>query len=99
MRDPEPTAVPVKVTEQLPPDNIQVLELSEPPVVPGVNVKVTVPVGVFDGVVMSATVTMTLVVQLVPPAGMLQVMVGGRLVVVLSFATVIVFEAVGPLPR
>ena len=98
MRDPEPTVVPVKVTEQLPPDNMQVLELSEPPVVPGVNVKVTVPVGILDGVLVSATVTMTLVVQLVPPAGMLQVMVAGRLVVVLSFTTVIVLDAVGPLP-
>ena len=88
----------MRVTEQLPPDNVQVLLLNVAAPVVIVNVKVTVPVGVFDGVVVSATVTMTLVVQLVPPAGMLQVMVAGRLVVVLSFATVIVLDAVGPLP-
>ena len=47
---------PVNVTEQLPADRVQVLVLNEPPVVPGVRVKVTVPVGVFEAVVVSMTV-------------------------------------------
>ena len=51
-----PVAVPVKVTEQLPDVRPQLAALREPPVVPADNVKVTVPVGVFDGVVMSETV-------------------------------------------
>jgi len=67
--DPLPAVVPVKVTEQLPDTNVQVEELNEPPVVPGVNVKVTVPVGVFAGVVVSVTVAVTGAVQLVPPLG------------------------------
>ncbi len=65
MIDPEPTAVPVKVTEQLPPDNVQVVALNEPPVVPADIVKVTMPVGTFAGVVVSATAAVTVAEQLV----------------------------------
>jgi hypothetical protein len=64
---------------------MQVVALKEPPVLPGVNVKVTVPVGVFAGVVVSATVAATEVVQLDPPKAMLQLTVG-TLVEVASFA-------------
>ena len=37
-------------------DNVQVVELNEPPVVPAFNVKVTAPDGMFAGVVVSVTV-------------------------------------------
>jgi len=67
--DPLPTVVPVKVTEQLPDTRVHVLELNEPPVVPGVKVNVTVPDGMFAGVVVSETVAVTVAVQLVPPFG------------------------------
>jgi hypothetical protein len=94
--DPVPTAVPVKVTEQLPADKVQVLALSEPPV--NVNVNVTIPpVGVLAGVVVSVTVATTGAVQLTAPNAMLQ-LTFATLVDVLSFATVIVLDAVGPLP-
>ena len=46
-----PAVVPVNITEQLPAESRQVLALSEPPVVPAVNVKVTVPVAVLVDVV------------------------------------------------
>ncbi len=66
--------MPVNVTEQLPvEDNVQLLVLSEPPVVPTVNVKVTEPVGVFELVVVSGTVAVTVEVQLVAPNPMLHV--------------------------
>lgn len=89
--------VPVNVTEQLvtPPvvDKVQVFELREPPVVPGVRVNVTVPLGAFDGVGVSATVAVTEAVQLGDPNAMLQLTLP-TLVVVLSFvtATVIVLD-------
>ena len=68
-----PAAVPVNVTEQLPAeDNTQVLTLNDPPVVPGVNVKVTEPVAVFEAVVVSVTVAVTDAMQLVAPNAMLQ---------------------------
>ena len=68
-----PAVVPVNVTEQLPAeDNTQVLALNDPPVVPGVNVKVTEPVGVFEAVVVSVTVAVTVAVQLVAPSAILQ---------------------------
>jgi hypothetical protein len=70
--DPEPAAVPVNVTEQVPAERLQVVALKEPPVEPAVNVKVTVPVGVFAGVVVSATVATTLAVQLVPLSAIVQ---------------------------
>jgi len=41
--DPEPAVVPVNVTEQLPDESVQLGALNVPPVVPAVNVKVTVP--------------------------------------------------------
>ncbi len=68
--------VPVKVTEQLVTpdtvDSVQVGEFRLPPVVPALSVNVTVPVGAFEGVVVSATVAVTDAVQLVPPNAMLQ---------------------------
>ena len=74
--DPEPADVPVKVTEQLvipdTVDSVQVGELRLPPVVPAVSVNVRVPVGAFEGAVVSATVAVTEAVQLVPPNAMLQ---------------------------
>jgi hypothetical protein len=88
----------VNVTEQLPADNTQLVALNEPPVVPTVNVNVTVPDAVFDGVVVSATVAVTLVEQLVAPNAMLQPPFRTvTVVVVLSFATVTVVEPLLPL--
>jgi hypothetical protein len=77
--EPEPADVPVNMTEQEPDERMQLVALNEPPVEPAVNVKVTVPAGVFDAVVVSVTVAVTEAVQLVPPNGMLQ----------LTFATVV----------
>jgi len=78
----------VKVTEQLVTpavvDKLQVLELRLPPVVPGVSVNVTVPVGAFEAVVVSATVAVTDAAQLVLPRAMLQ-LTFGTVVEVLSF--------------
>ena len=78
-----PAEVPVKMTEQLPADNVQVLELNEPPVVPAVSVKVTVPVGTLAGLVVSATVAVKVAVQLVALSPMLQ-LASGTLVLVAS---------------
>ena len=76
MTDPVPAVVPVNVTEQLVTpavvDKLHVLATSEPPVVPAVNVKVTMPVGALEAVVVSATVAVTDAVQLVAPNAMLQ---------------------------
>ena len=63
---------------------MQVVELRLPPVVPATRVKVTVPVGALDGVVVSATVAVTLAVQLLEPSAMLQ-LTFGTVVVVASF--------------
>lgn len=86
------------MTEQLvtPPvvDSVQVVVLRLPPVVPGVRVKVNVPVGAFEAVVVSATVAVTEAVQLAAPSAMLQ-LTFGTVVVVASFddlVTVIVAE-------
>lgn len=80
----------MNVTEQLVTpevvDRLQVLELKLPPVVPAVKVKVTVPVGEFEAVVVSATVAVTDAVQLVLPREMLQLTFGTD-VEVLSLAT------------
>ncbi len=69
-------AVPLNMTEQLVTpavlDKLHVLATSEPPVVPAVNVKVTMPVGALEAVVVSATVAVTDAVQLVAPNAMLQ---------------------------
>ena len=62
---------------------VHVMEDREPPVVPAVSVKVTVPVGALVAVVVSATVAVTLVVQLVAPNSMLQ-LTFGSVVAVLS---------------
>ncbi len=99
MTDPEPAVIPVNVTEQLVTpatvDRLQVLESSEPPVVPRVSVKVTVPVGALDGVVVSATVAVTDAVQLLAPNAMLQ-LTSPTLVDVLSLlVTVTVTVAAG----
>ena len=51
-----PAATPVIVTVQLPPDNVQLT--STVPTVTSDEVKLTVPDGVFAGVVVSATVTL-----------------------------------------
>jgi hypothetical protein len=83
--DPEPADVPVNMTEQVPVESVQLVELNEPPVVPGVNANVTVPVGVSVDVVVSTTVAVTEAVQLVPPNAMLQLTFGTE-VEVLSFA-------------
>lgn len=88
MTDPDPAVVPVNITEQLVTpdvvDSVQVFELRLPPVVPAVRVNVTVPVGALDGVVVSATVAVTLAVQLLEPRAMLQLTLG-TVVVVASF--------------
>src|SRR2546428_7677317 len=74
--EPEPADVPVNMTEQLvTPDTVervQVGELREPPVLPAVSVKVTVPVGTFEAVGVSATGAVTDAAQLVLPRGMFQ---------------------------
>ncbi len=79
-----PAEVPVNVTEQLPADNVHVLELNKPPVVPAVSVKVTVPVGTLAGLVVSATVAVKVAVQLVALSPMLQ-LTSGTVVIVASF--------------
>src|SRR2546425_8070698 len=75
--EPEPADVPVNITEQLvTPDtveSVQVGELREPPVLPAVSVKVTVPVGTFEAVVVSATGAVADARQLVLPRAMVQV--------------------------
>ncbi len=70
--EPEPAVVPVNMTEQMPAESMQVLGLSEPPVVPALNVKVTVPLGVLVDVVVSVTVAVTGALQLLAPSTMLQ---------------------------
>jgi len=93
--EPVPAVVPVNVTEQLVTpdvvDSVQLLTLREPPVVPTVNAKFTVPPGEFEVVVVSIMVAVTIPVQLVAPSPMLQ-LTFPTLVEVLSFATVIVFD-------
>ena len=84
-----------KFTEQLPADRIQLEALRVPPVVPADSVKVTVPVGALDGVVVSATVAVTDAVQLLAPNAMLQ-LTSPTLVDVLSLlVTVTVTVAAG----
>jgi hypothetical protein len=76
MTDPEPAVVPVNMTEQLPAESVHVVALSEPPVVPAVNVKVTMPDGVFADDVVSVTVAVTDAVQLDPPSAIVQLTLG-----------------------
>ena len=76
-----------KFTEQLPADRIQLEALRVPPVVPADSVKVTVPVGVREAVVVSVTVAVHVDV---PP--MLIGVVHDTAVEVVSLFTVIVFE-------
>jgi hypothetical protein len=83
----------VKVTEQLlADDSIQLLVLREPPVVPAIRAKLTLPPGILEATVVSVTVAVTVAVQLATPEAILQ-LTGPRLVDVVSFATVIVFDA------
>src|SRR5438552_2860668 len=88
MTDPEPAAVPHKVTEQLPTphvfDQLQDGELREPPVVPAVSVNVTVPAGALEAVVLSVLVTVTEPIQLYTPS-LLDALPISTLVDVLSF--------------
>jgi hypothetical protein len=87
-----PVAVPVNITEQVPASNMQLGALNEPPVVPVANVNVTVPVGVFAGVVVSVTVAVQVDAWLITTVAGLQ----DTAVAVLSFAvfpTVIVAAA------
>lgn len=95
MIEPEPTAVPVNVTEQLVTpdtvDSMQLLTLREPPVVPTVKTKFTVPPGALEAVVESVTVAVTLVEQMAALSAILQ-LTFPTLVEVLSFATVIVLD-------
>ena len=93
MTDPEPAVVPVKDTEQLvTPATVDKLQVSgsstPPPVVPRVNVKVTVPVGAFEAVVVSTTVAVTEAVQLLAPTTILQ-LTFPTLVDVLSFDEIV----------
>lgn len=89
-----PAVVPVNITEQLPAESRQLLALSEPPVVPAVNVKVTVPVGVSVDVVVSATVAVTEALQLLVPRAMLQ-LTFPTLVDVLSLTVTVTLTVVG----
>ena len=85
MTDPVPAAVAVKVTEQLPVDNVQLVGLNEPPV--KVNANVTVPVGVIavPAAEVSVTVALTVAVQLVAGEIMLQLTFGTDVLVVRGF--------------
>lgn len=89
MIEPEPAVVPVNVTKQLVTpavvERAHDMVLKAPPVVPGVSMKLTVPVGEFVAVVVSATVAVTDAVQLDPPKAMLQ-LTFETVVEVLSFA-------------
>ena len=88
-----PVATPVKVTGQVP----AAVKTQLPPTVPTAvldDVNVTVPDGVLDGVVESVTVA----VQVEVPVGMIVEGLQDTAVDVASLATVIVLEAVGPLP-
>lgn len=78
----------MNVTEHVPAVRLHEVALREPPVVPAVKVKVTVPVGVFAGVVVSAIVATTLAVQLDPPKAMVQ-LTAPTLVDVLSLAVAV----------
>ena len=70
--EPVPAVVPVNVTEQLPADRLHVVRSRLPPVAPGVRLNVAVPVGTFEAVIVSATIAVTVAVQLVAVIGTLQ---------------------------
>ena len=69
-----PGAGPLKVTEQLPADNVHVLALNEPPVVPTDGMNVMEPVGVFAGIAVSVTAAVQVEVLLMLTALGLQAM-------------------------
>jgi hypothetical protein len=89
--DSVPVVVPaVNVTEQVAlVDNVQLAPIVLPVAVP-VMVKLTVPVGVFDGVVVSATVA----VQLEVPVGTIVAGLQATDVEVASFALTVILAAV-----
>ena len=91
-----PVAVPVKVTKQLPADNVQLAALKEPPVVPADNVKVTVPVGVIavPAVEVSVTVAVHVEAWLITTVARAQ----ATAVAEVRTVTVIMLDVVGPLP-
>src|SRR2546425_1091389 len=91
-----PVAVPVKVTEQLPADKMQLAALNDPPVVPADRVKVTVPVGVIA--VPAAVSSVTVAVDRKSVVKGKKVDLGGRGIIKKKAVTVIVFEVVGLLP-
>lgn len=70
--------------------------LKEPPVVPAVRVNVTAPVAIFDAVVVSVTVAVTVAEQLVPPRAMLQLTLP-TLVEVLSLPVTVTVTVAAPL--
>ena len=81
-----PAATPVKVVVQWPDDSVQLA-----PTVPTAvfdEVKLTVPVGVLEAVVVSVTVA----VHVDVPPGAIELGVQATAVEVLSLATVIVFD-------
>jgi hypothetical protein len=89
----EPVAVPVNITEQLPANSIQLGVFSVPPVVPAVKVNVTVPVGVFAGVVVSITVAVHVDAWFITTVEGLQETVVRAVVSLLCRVTVIDAEA------
>lgn len=94
--DPEPPVVPVKVTKQLPAVRVQVVESNDPPVVPALRVKVTVPLGVFAALVVSVTVAVTGAEQFVPLSAIVQLTLP-TLVEVLSFDVAVTVTIAEPL--
>jgi len=87
-----PGATPVKATLQLPDTKVQ-LAATVPTAVFD-DVKLTVPVAILAAFVVSVTVA----VHVDVPPMLIDAGEHDTAVVVLSLATVIVFEAVGPLP-
>jgi hypothetical protein len=98
---PETVAVPVavlptKFTEQLPAVSIQLAALNEPPVVPADSVKVTAPVGVIAVPVVDVSVTVAVHTEVWSTTIVLGLQ--STAIAEVRTVTVIVLEAVGPLP-
>ena len=91
-----PTALPVKVTEQLPVVRPQLRALRDPPVVPADNVNVTVPVGVMA--VPAAEVSVTVAVHTEP--WLMTTVAGAQTTAIAEVltVTVIVLLVLVPLP-
>ena len=90
----EPGATPVKAAVQVP-DAPSVQLAATVPTAVFDDVNVTVPVAIREAVVVSVTVA----VQVDVPPMLIEAGAHETAVVVLSFTTVIVLDAVGPLPR